>query len=76
MCMLKEWIRCNYPHAKNLNQMEHGCLSLQIKMIGVGKTLICSIWQFKLTTPWDSTTLVCEKIYEVDITDSGLDPCS
>ena len=27
-----------------------------------------AIEQFKLTTPWDtSTTLVCEKIYEIDI---------
>ena len=25
------------------------------------------VWQFKLTTPWDSTSLVCEKIYEIDI---------
>ena len=29
------------------------------------------VWQFKLTTPWDSTTLVCEKIYEIDIDDAG-----
>ncbi len=30
-----------------------------------------AVFQFKLTTPWDSTTLVCEKIYEVDVTGSG-----
>jgi len=29
------------------------------------------VWQFKLTTPWDSTSLVCEKIYEIDIDDKG-----
>ena len=29
------------------------------------------VWQFKLTTPWDSTSLVCEKIYEIDIDDAG-----
>ncbi len=28
------------------------------------------VWQFKLTTPWDSTSLVCEKIYEIDIDDA------
>ena len=30
-----------------------------------------AVYQFKLTTPWDSTTLVCEKIYEVDVNGSG-----
>ena len=30
-----------------------------------------AVYQFKLTTPWDSTTLVCEKIYEVDVDGSG-----
>ena len=29
------------------------------------------VYQFKLTTPWDSTTLVCEKIYEADVDGSG-----
>ena len=29
------------------------------------------VWQFKLNTPWDSTSLVCEKIYEIDIDDAG-----
>ena len=29
------------------------------------------VWQFKLTTPWDSTSLVCEKIYEIDIDDAS-----
>ncbi len=29
------------------------------------------VWQFRLSTPWDSTTLVCEKIYEIDIDDAG-----
>ena len=28
------------------------------------------VWQFQLTTPWDSTSLVCEKIYEIDIDDA------
>ena len=30
-----------------------------------------AVSQFKLTTPWDSTTLVCEKIYEVDVDGTG-----
>ncbi len=30
-----------------------------------------AVFQFKLTTPWDSTTLVCEKIYEVDVDGTG-----
>jgi outer membrane autotransporter protein len=30
-----------------------------------------AVYQFKLTTPWDSTTLVCEKIYEVDVDGGG-----
>ena len=30
-----------------------------------------AVFQFKLTTPWDSTTLACEKIYEVDVTGAG-----
>ena len=30
-----------------------------------------AVYQFKLTTPWDSTTLVCEKIYEVDVDGTG-----
>ncbi len=33
-----------------------------------------AVFQFRLSTPWDSTTLVCEKIYEVDVTDSGKNP--
>ena len=45
------------------------------KNFGKGNTDV-AVYQFKLTTPWDSTTLVCEKIYEVDITDSGLDPAA
>ena len=30
-----------------------------------------AVFQFQLTTPWDSTTLVCEKIYEVDVDGTG-----
>ena len=29
------------------------------------------VWQFRLTTPWDTTSLICEKIYEIDIDDAG-----
>ena len=37
---------------------------------GSGKPGV-AVYQFKLTTAWDTSTLDCEKIYEVDITGSG-----
>ena len=40
------------------------------KDFGSGKPGV-AVFQFKLTTPWDSTTLVCEKIYEVAVNGSG-----
>ena len=36
---------------------------------GSGKPGV-AVYQFKLTTAWDTSTLDCEKIYEVDITGS------
>ena len=32
-----------------------------------------AVYQFKLTTAWDTSTLDCEKIFEVDITDDNED---
>ena len=52
----------NYPHSIEFNP--DGTRMFVTTNEGIG-SLSFGVWQFKLTTPWDSTTLVCEKIYEV-----------
>ena len=64
-----------FPHAIEFKPDGTRMFITSNKNFGVGKTDV-AVYQFKLTTPWDSTTLVCEKIYEVDITDSGTDPAA
>ncbi len=54
----------NYPHSIEFNP--DGTRMFVTTNEGIG-SLSFGVWQFKLTTPWDSTTLVCEKIYEVAI---------
>ena len=58
----------NYPHAIEFNP--DGTRMFITTNEGIG-SFDLGVWQFKLTTPWDSTSLVCEKIYEVDIDDKG-----
>ena len=58
----------NYPHSIEFNP--DGTRMFVTTNEGIG-SLSFGVWQFKLTTPWDSTTLVCEKIYEVAIGDEN-----
>jgi len=58
----------NYPHAIEFNP--DGTRMFITTNEGIG-SFDLGVWQFKLTTPWDSTSLVCEKIYEIDIDDAG-----
>ena len=58
----------NYPHAIEFNP--DGTRMFITTNEGIG-SFDFGVWQFKLTTPWDSTSLVCEKIYEIDIDDAG-----
>ncbi len=58
----------NYPHAIEFNP--DGTRMFITTNEGIG-SFDLGVWQFKLTTPWDSTSLVCEKIYEIDIDDKG-----
>ena len=58
----------NYPHAIEFNP--DGTRMFITTNEGIG-SFDFGVWQFKLTTPWDSTSLVCEKIYEIDIDDKG-----
>ena len=57
-----------YPHAIEFNP--DGTRMFITTNEGIG-SFDFGVWQFKLTTPWDSTSLVCEKIYEIDIDDKG-----
>ena len=54
----------NYPHSIEFNP--DGTRMFVTTNEGIG-SFSFGVWQFKLTTPWDSTTLVCEKIYEIAI---------
>ncbi len=58
----------NYPHSIEFNP--DGTRMFVTTNEGIG-SLSFGVWQFKLTTPWDSTTLVCEKIYEIAIGDEN-----
>ena len=58
----------NYPHSIEFNP--DGTRMFVTTNEGIG-SFSFGVWQFKLTTPWDSTTLVCEKIYEVAIGDEN-----
>ena len=53
-----------YPHAIEFNP--DGTRMFITTNEGIG-SFDLGVWQFKLTTPWDSTSLVCEKIYEIDL---------
>ena len=54
----------NYPHSIEFNP--DGTRMFVTTNEGIG-SFSFGVWQFKLTTPWDTTTLVCEKIYEIAI---------
>ena len=58
----------NYPHSIEFNP--DGTRMFVTTNEGIG-SFSFGVWQFKLTTPWDSTTLVCEKIYEIAIGDEN-----
>ena len=58
----------NYPHSIEFNP--EGTRMFVTTNEGIG-SFSFGVWQFKLTTPWDSTTLVCEKIYEIAIGDEN-----
>ena len=58
----------NYPHSIEFNP--DGTRMFITTNEGIG-SFSFGVWQFKLTTPWDSTTLVCEKIYEIAIGDEN-----
>ena len=54
----------NYPHSIEFNP--DGTRMFITTNEGIG-SFSFGVWQFKLTTPYDSTSLVCEKIYEIYI---------
>ena len=54
----------NYPHSIEFNP--DGTRMFITTNEGIG-SFSFGVWQFKLTTPYDSTSLVCEKIYEIAI---------
>ena len=58
----------NYPHSIEFNP--DGTRMFVTTNEGIG-SFSFGVWQFKLTTPWDTTTLVCEKIYEIAIGDEN-----
>ncbi len=58
----------NYPHSIEFNP--EGTRMFITTNEGIG-SFSFGVWQFKLTTPWDSTSLVCEKIYEIAISDEN-----
>ena len=58
----------NFPHSIEFNP--DGTRMFVTTNEGIG-SFSFGVWQFKLTTPYDSTTLVCEKIYEIAIGDEN-----
>ena len=58
----------NYPHSIEFNP--EGTRMFVTTNEGIG-SFSFGVWQFKLTTPYDSTSLVCEKIFEIAIGDEN-----
>ncbi len=58
----------NFPHSIEFNS--DGTRMFITTNEGIG-SFDFGVWQFKLTTPYDSTSLVCEKIFEIAIGDEN-----